>query len=290
MKRRTLLAGMLGAGLLEAATSDGMIDAHVHFYDPTRPEGVPWPGSKSDVLYRPMLPGPWREMVAPLGVTGVIVVEASPWLEDNQWVLDLAKRNPVIVGTVGHLDPGTPGFERQLMRFARNPLFRGIRLGQKPLHAALSDRASMADLKLVADANLTVDILGDGPVLLDVAKLAKAFPGMRIVVDHLPFDSPTGSLQALHSLPNVFAKVSGVVKRVDGRVPDTADFYRNALDELSDVFGPDRVIYASNWPVCERIAPYATVLKVVREYFDGKGPSIAEKYFRLNSKAAYRWS
>lgn len=283
------MAGAVGASLL-AASVQGIVDAHVHFYDPTRPQGVPWPGSKTDMLYRPTLPGPWAAMVKPMGVTGVIVVEASPWLEDNQWILDLAKDHPVILGFVGHLEPGQPEFKQNLARFASNPLFQGIRLGDKLLHSCLEDEASMADLRRVADADLAVDVLGNGPMLLDVARLSDRIPALRIVVDHLPFDSPPrGSLQALGGRPHVYAKVSGVVRKVEGKVPDDAAFYTKSLDELWEVFGADRVVYASNWPVCERIAPYATVLKVVREYFEGKGAMVAEKYFRTNSKVAYKW-
>ncbi len=279
----------MGASLL-AAPAQGIVDAHVHFYDPTRPQGVPWPGSKTDILYRPTLPGPWAAMVKPMGVTGVIVVEASAWLEDNQWILDLAKDNPVILGFVGHLEPGQPEFKSNLARFARNPVFRGIRLGEKPLHACLDDEAGMADLQRVADADLAIDVLGNPTLLLDVARLADKIPALRIVVDHLPFDSPPpGSLQALAGRPHVYAKVSGVVRKVEGKVPDNAAFYRKGLDELWEVFGADRVVYASNWPVCERIAPYATVLKVVREYFEGKGATVTDKYFRTNSMAAYKW-
>jgi L-fuconolactonase len=289
MKRRTFL-NLLGCGGLMAAPAQWIIDAHVHFYDPTRPQGVPWPGSKSDVLYRPTLPEPWAEMVRPMGVTGVVVVEASPWLEDNQWVLDLAKDNPVIVGFVGHLEPGAMEFPANLKRFARNPLFRGIRLGENLLRTALQDSAAMDDLRRLADADLALDALGNGTMLPDVARLSDKIPGLRIVVDHLPFESsPAGSLKELQGRAKVYAKVSGVVKKVGETVPDETDFYRKPLDELWNVFGADRVIYASNWPVCERVAPYATVLKVVRGYFDAKGSTAADKYFRANSAVAYKW-
>jgi predicted TIM-barrel fold metal-dependent hydrolase len=83
-----------------------MIDTHIHLYDPTRPQGVPWPAKTDALLYKPMLPETFAAMVRPLGITGAIVVEASAWVEDNQWVLDLAKEHRVIVGLVGHLEPG----------------------------------------------------------------------------------------------------------------------------------------------------------------------------------------
>ena len=289
MKRRLFVQGLLGSAIAAAVPQEGIIDSHVHFYDPTRPQGVPWPASKETLLYRPVLPGPWSKTVRPLGVSGVVAVEASPWLEDNQWVLDLAKDNPVIVGFVGHLDPGKPEFRDNLTRFRRNELFRGIRIGEAPLHAALDDAGAMADLHRLAGADLALDVLGNGPLLPDVARLSDRIPNLRIVVDHLPFDSPPGALQELRGRKQVFAKVSGVVRNVNGRVPDDANFYRKPLDELWNVFGESRVIYGSNWPVCELIAPYPVVLKVVREYFEGKGAAAAMKYFRTNAADAYKW-
>ena len=77
-----------------------IIDTHTHFYDPTRPQGVPWPGPDEELLYRRVLPEDHRALAAPEGVTGTVVVEASAWLEDNQWILDLAAQTPWIVGLV----------------------------------------------------------------------------------------------------------------------------------------------------------------------------------------------
>ena len=65
-----------------------IIDTHVHFYDPTRPQGIPWPGKNNKQLYRPVLPDEFKRLSKPFGVAGTIVVEASPWIEDNQWWLD----------------------------------------------------------------------------------------------------------------------------------------------------------------------------------------------------------
>ena len=105
-----------------------IIDTHTHFYDPTRPEGVPWPNPNDEVLYRRVMPEDYKALAVPEGVTGTVVVEASKWLEDNQWILDLAAAEPFIVGFVGHLEP-TADFKNNLNRFSANPLFRGIRLG-----------------------------------------------------------------------------------------------------------------------------------------------------------------
>jgi predicted PhzF superfamily epimerase YddE/YHI9 len=96
------------------------IDCHTHFYDPTRPEGAPWPPADDVVLYRRVLPEDFRRVAEPLGVAGTVVVEASAWLEDNQWVLDLAEQDRAIVGFVGRLAPSSPDFGVHLSRFARN--------------------------------------------------------------------------------------------------------------------------------------------------------------------------
>ena len=71
-----------------------IIDTHTHFYDPTRPEGVPWPPADNELLYRTVLPEHHRALAVPEGVTGTVVVEASAWLADNQWILDLAADDP----------------------------------------------------------------------------------------------------------------------------------------------------------------------------------------------------
>jgi predicted TIM-barrel fold metal-dependent hydrolase len=106
-----------------------IIDTHIHLYDPTRPQGVPWPGRNNEVLYKPSLPSRYRPIAEPLGIVGAIEVECSSWLEDNQWVLDVAAKDEIMVGTVGRLVPGAPDFRRNLDRFHANPLFRGIRYG-----------------------------------------------------------------------------------------------------------------------------------------------------------------
>ena len=93
-----------------------IIDTHTHFYDPRRPEGIPWPGKDNELLYRPVLPQHHRALSQPEGVTGTVVVEASGWLEDNQYILDLAADDPWIVGLVGHIDPNRPEFAGEIER------------------------------------------------------------------------------------------------------------------------------------------------------------------------------
>ena len=287
--------GAVGAMGKAVAAPIPIIDTHTHFYDSTRAQGVPWPPRNDDVLFRPRLPADFAAHHGAVNVVGTVVVEASEWVDDNRWVLDLAQTNSAIVGFVGHLVPGRPEFAGNLSRFAADPIFRGLRLRASSVRA-LADPAVAADLGRVVDRDLSVDMLGGAAILEPTLKLSRLFPGLRIVINHLPFadwdTAPAAMRPALAELarrPNVFAKVSNVVRRVNGAIVDDPAFYRPALETLLDLFGPDRVVYGSNWPVSDRVAPYATVHRVVADFFSGKDRATAEKFFWRNSHAAYRW-
>ena len=306
MDRRTFLiaaAGIAGLGAAPEATPIPIIDTHIHLFDPTRPQGVPWPEKTDPVLYKPALPERYRRVTKGLGIFGAIEVEASPWLEDNQWVLDVAAKDKIIVGTVGDLEPGKPDFRKNLDRFHRNPLFRGIRYGNlwnRNLGEQLSRPEFISDLKALADANLELDSANPDPALIEaLVRLTDRVPNLRVVVDHLPqLDPPTeepardaykSSLRELGKRPQVYVKVSEVLRRVEGRVPTDLSFYKARLDELWEIFGRDRLLYGSDWPNSDKWGTYPQVLGIVREYFTSKGRAAAEKYFWKNSVEAYRW-
>ncbi len=304
--RRSLLAGGIAAALTlprtaKAADAPAIIDCHTHFYDPSRPGGVPWPGKDDKVLYRTVLPKHFREVAAPLGVTGTVVVEASPLVEDNQWLIDLAKDDPWIVGVVGHLSPGGEGFAGRVRRFAKSPLYRGIRVNHADLKRGLENETFLNDLKRLADADLQLDLNGGPDLPADVARTAERVKNLRIVVNHCanlkidgkapPADWLAG-MKAAAGHENVWCKVSALVEgasRGGQPAPKDAEFYRPLLDALWSIFGEDRLIYGSNWPVSERFGSYETVFAIAATYFRGKGEAAAEKFFAKNALAAYKW-
>ena len=271
-----------------------IIDTHIHLFDTRRPEGVPWPPKDDPVLYQPALPPRYRQIAVPLGIRGAIEVEASPWLEDNQWVLDLAAKDPILVGTVGDLEPGKPDFAHQLERFHRNPLFRGIRYGNlwgRSLADEWRKPEFLASLHLLAQAGLSLDTANPDPTLVTaVLRLTDRVANLRVVMDHLPSIPPPNDLHEFAHRPQIYVKISQVVRRVDGRLREDVAFYRDRLDTICGIFGEDRVLYGSDWPNSDSTAPYEKELSVVRAYFEGKGRAATEKYFWRNSVAAYRWS
>ncbi len=284
-------------------TSIPIIDTHIHLYDPTRPEGIPWPPADGEVPYEPWLPAKFREMVEPLGVVGAIELECSPWLEDNQWVLDVCEADPIMLGTIGNLEPGQPEFRAQLERFAANPLFLGIRYGNlwgRDIRTELEKPEFVDDLRHFAAQGLTLDTANPTVELLeDMVRVTDAAPDLKVVIDHLPKivvapdqrDAYEAVLQELGSRPRVYVKVSAVLlKDEDGNVNYELDPYRPMLDSLWETFGADRVLYGSDWPNSAPLGAYAQVLGIVQKYFAEKGQEAAEKYFWRNSIRAYGWS
>ncbi len=281
-----------------------IVDTHTHFYDPTRPEGVPWP-PKGSPLYRTVLPKHYRAERTPTPVTGTVVVEASERVEDNQWILDLAKEDPFIVGFVGRLPLLEDRFAVLVDRFAENELFRGIRIRSADVAAALEDSKIEKRLTLLADRDLSIDLLGNRAPLENVQTLAKRIPKLRIVIDHMANPVLTGErsnavvewerrMSPLGPHENVYCKVSGLVEaasrgRKTGESPKDVAFYAPTLDHLWKVFGEDRVVYGSNWPVCERGGSLFTVQKIVTDYFSTKGDVALRKYFAGNAKSVYKW-
>lgn len=305
MKRRTFLRGtaaLAGAAVTARAQAETLkpsrvIDTHTHFYDPARPQGVPWPPRDSK-LYRTVLPGDWATVAAPHGVRETIVVEASPRVEDNQWVLDLAARDERLIGLVGNLDPNDGAFAANVKRFAANPKFRGLRWRGGLVDIGQNPGKVLAGAKLLAEHGLALDLNGSNAMLPHALKLAESVPDLRIVINHLggsgdPANLKPGwkeSVAALAQRPNVFMKVSALVEQVrgaEGEAPRALAYYLPVLDHLWQCFGEDRLIYGSNWPVSDRGAPYEVVFSLVREYFSGQGAEALEKYFWRNACAAY---
>ena len=295
------LSGMAGGPLLAARSVEELdvIDCHTHFYDPTRPNGIPWP-AKGSPLYRTVLPQHLREQKHHRRVTGTVIVEASDRLEDNAWLLDLAKIDPFVVGVVGRLTPGATGFSKHLRRFAANPLFRGIRISTGLLRQLL-DKNKLDDLKLFAERDLALDVNGGPDTPAELARLAKRLPDLRIVLNHIgnvkiTSDAPpktwVAGIQAAAKHNNVSCKISALCWAAarGGKQPPTGlDFYRPYIDVVWNSFGDDRVIYGSDWPASESAADYATQQRIVMEYAAEKGRDVTRKFCSRNAKRVYKW-
>ncbi|MGA8044491.1 MAG: amidohydrolase family protein [Terracidiphilus sp.] len=315
MRRRDVLklaaysAGALAAAKSHAAPLPGpsalpRIDAHIHLFDPSRPGGVPWPEKTDTALYKPALPDRYVALSAPFGVVGAIAVEASPLATDNDWLLGVAEKHPVMVGVIGDLVPGTPTYRAELDRLHANPLFRGFRYGNlwnRDLAADMSRPGFVEGLKALAQADLVFESANPDPRLIRaILNASQVVPSLRIVVDHLPNAQVPVEQAAQHEYwtnlhrlgenPNIFVKLSEIPVVRDGRLVTDPAFYHDRLDALWEIFGEHRVLFGSDWPNSDHVAPFAATLNIVQEYIGQKSQRAAEQYYWKNSIAAYKWS
>jgi L-fuconolactonase len=293
------VAGMVGAQV----PSIPIIDCHIHLFDQTRPQGAPYSGGRGNT--EPSLPSRYRKLAAPLGVVGAIAIEASPWIEDNLWLLEVEESDRIMVGAIGNLQPEKPEFKEYLERFHKNKLFLGIRYGNLWGYNLVNEVANsqfIEGLKLLAQSGLVLNVTTPRPDMIEaIIKVTDTVPDLRIVVDHVPamFRRATdsiaragveASLRELAKRNQVYIKVSEVMQVVNDKPSLDAAAYKPTLDFLFDAFGENRLIFGSDWPNGAAVGNLPAIVKIVQDYFEAKGHAVAEKYFWKNSVAAYRWA
>ena len=318
LNRREVVAGAALAALridIAAAAKPlagiPIIDPHMHLFDVTRPQGAPYalvdsPYYKGGVS----LPRMYDKRARPAGIVGAMVMEVSNWVEDNLWILEQAQSDTMFVGVVGNLDPNKPEFAEYLDRFRKNPLFRGIRyssLWGYDLRKQVDNPVFLDGLKRLAAADLTLDTINRGVDLLQaVVKIGDEVPDLRIVIDSLPAFEPkleewpeyTAVLKEMSGRPNIFAKMSWSNAVTPADIDHTANGrrvagkYRDRLDLLTQTFGEDRVMFASNYPpvIGPVLQTIPQVVALTKAYYADKPRATAEKFFWKNSLLVYKWA
>ena len=288
------------------ASVDGIpiIDAHIHLFDGTRPQGATYMGSAAyRALSKTSLPGLYRPLARPAGIVGAIVVESSAWVEDNLWYLEVSQPDPVIVGVSGRLDPYKPEFGEYLERYHKNPLYRAIRASRFYTNTngkVTLDDVAVNNLKLLAQADLVNDTANPSMALMTAnVMLADAIPTLRIIMDHLPSFDPTPENRAdyeavvkeMAARPNIFVKLSEVyhprldTKQIVGEYMPL----RDRLEYLYGVFGEDRVIFGTDYPNSYGVATISEQVGLMKKFFSTKTRVQAEKYFWRNAARVYKY-
>jgi L-fuconolactonase len=214
---------------------------------------------------------------AAAGVTATIVVQTVPEIAETEELLDLAAATPLVAGVVGYVDLAAPDAGEQLDRLRERPSggwLVGIRspVQDEPDPGWLVRPAVLAGLREVARRDLVYDLL-IRPHQLDAALAAVTeVPEGHYVVDHLAkpaiasgaWEPWASGLTALAAHGNVFAKLSGLVTEARWATWSTSDL-RPYVDHATTVFGADRLLFGSDWPVCTLAAPYGRVVGAVDE-------------------------
>ncbi|WP_282028245.1 amidohydrolase family protein [Paracoccus marcusii] len=247
-----------------------IIDAHQHFWRIARGD-YGWMTDQVAPIRRDILPTDLEPLARAAGVTGTVLVQAAPTLDETQFLLGLADRSPLIRGVVGWIDL-TGDVAAQLSRIA-HPALRGIR----PMLQDIDDtRWILQDgvidaLRQVAGAGLRLDALITPRHLLVVEELAGRVPSLPIVIDHCAkpvFDGTDPGpdwrrgIDALATHPQVFCKLSGLANEFGAGW--SANTLRPVFDHVVQAFGPERLMWGSDWPVLELAGTYADWLQVAQ--------------------------
>lgn len=247
-----------------------IIDAHQHFWRIARGD-YGWMTDQVAPIRRDILPAHLEPLARASGVTGTVLVQAAPTLDETLFLLGLADRSPLIRGVVGWIDL-TVDVAAQLSRIA-HPALRGIR----PMLQDIDDtRWILQDgvidaLRQVAGAGLRLDALITPCHLPVIEELAGRVPSLPIVIDHCAkpvFDGTDPEpdwrrgIDALAAHPQVFCKLSGLANEFGPGW--SADTLRPVFDHVLRAFGPERLMWGSDWPVLELAGTYADWLQVAQ--------------------------
>jgi L-fuconolactonase len=244
------------------------IDAHQHFWQPLRGD-YDWMPRENLVLNRAYGPSDLSPSLERYGIDGTVIVQAAATIHETEYMLGLADATSSILGVVGWINFENSSDVRHLERFAAHPKFLGVRpmIQDIPdVNWMLRDDVQWA-FQAVVDLDLTFDALGFPVHLTNFLKLIKCYPEMRVVYNHCmkpqiydqrkgknTFSKWASGISRLADETNGVCKFSGIVTEAgDGW---TIDDLRPFADHVLNAFGPNRVMWGSDWPVCQLQAEY----------------------------------
>ena len=261
------------------------IDSHQHFW---RYNDAEFGWISSDALRRDFAPADLDATIAAVGVDATIAVEARQCVEETERLLAFAAEHPFIAGVTGWLPIAADDFSGHLARFAAESKLKALRhvVQDEPDDAFILRDDFNRGVKLIERTNLAYEILVFQRQLANAIRFAERHPGMRLVLDHMgkpertvdgrPNVEWTRLIREMSKRENVWCKVSGLVTEV-GRVD-----FRPYLDTVFSAFGPERVMWGSDWPVCTVDIAYGEWLAACREVLpETCFGSVAEKFYRL---------
>jgi L-fuconolactonase len=273
------------------------IDSHHHFWKYNEGE-YPWMGDALAALRRDFLPPDLEAEAAAAGVTGVISVQARQMVEETRWLLELAAACPLVRGVVGWVPLVDPAVGGVLGEFAASfPALRGVR---HVLHDEADDAYMLRDdfnrgLREVTGLDLAYDILIFARHLPNTLRFVDQHPDQRFIVDHIAkpeirggeIDRWSAGIRELARRPNIWCKVSGMATEADFFAWTPAQL-QPYFEVVLDAFGPGRLLFGSDWPVCGVAVSYGRWVELVRSWIAPLSPDEQAAILGGNAIAAYR--
>jgi L-fuconolactonase len=275
-----------------------VVDSHQHFWS-LRDPWFDWPTPDLAPIYRDIGPADLKPELEAAGVSRSILVQVAPDVAETQHLLDIADAHEFVAGVVGWVDLETHAAIADLERFAARGKFVGIR----PMIQAIPDadwmlRPALAPgLAAVQRLGLTFDALVRPQHLQALCAFVDRYPDLPVVIDHGAkpaiaagregFAAWADPIAAVAERPQVRCKLSGLLTEAGDRAnaEDLAPF----IDHLLEIFGPERLMWGSDWPVVELAASYATWIELARGHLAGLSRSeqsaifgdVASRFYRL---------
>lgn len=271
------------------------VDSHQHFwhYDPVRDA---WITNEMAELRRDFVPSDLLPELRANGIDACVAVQADQSENETRFLLDLAEKHREIAGVVGWVSLTDPKVEERLAYFSR---FRKLRGFRHIVQAELDDRFLLRKdflrgVALLARHGFTYDILIYARHLLVANEFVHQFPEQKFVIDHLAkprikareLDAWARAIRAVAEHPNVCCKLSGMVTEGDWKHWRPSDF-RPYLDVVFESFGPGRLMFGSDWPVCLLGGRYAQVKQIIDDYTQSLSTSDKDKIFGGNAIRFY---
>jgi len=276
-----------------------VIDSHQHFWQIDR--GAPYEYGWMEKpalapIRRNFLPADLKPLLDAVGVTHAVFVQTQHHLDENRWVLQLADENPWIAGVVGWVDLTSPRVEEQVEEFKSQPKFVGVRhiVHDEPDDDFIIRPEVLRGLKVLEKHAVPFDLLFYVKHLKHAATVARAVPKLPLVIDHLAkprikdhaVDDWLPHFAAAAKFPNMHCKLSGMVTEADWQ-RWTVDDLRPYVETALELFGPDRCMYGSDWPVCELAAPYERVHHALSDIVGPLSATEQDAVFHRTAKKFY---
>jgi L-fuconolactonase len=270
------------------------IDSHQHFWD-YDPKEYPWiaPGS---AIHGSFKPEDLEPLLRSANIDGCIAVQARQNLKENVYLCSLAEANPLIQAVVGWIDLRSDDVEQQAAAFKRLPKSVGVRhVVQDETDSEFMTREPFRrGIATLEKHGLVYDILIYAHQLPDAIRLVRDFPDQVFVLDHIAKPRiATGEIQdwasnmrEIAQYQNLFVKLSGMVTEAD-HLHWTTQMLEPYWNVVSEAFGPDRILYGSDWPVIRLASDYARWVETVRRWLEVYSSSDQEKVWGGNARRVY---